>query len=167
MRRTFVAGAAVIVPIVLGVGIALAGGFQFNATATGAEEVPVRATSAVAKVNVKLDGEARTATYNLRVTEAIQNVLQSHLHRGAPGSNGPIAVWLYPAAPPASLLPGTTEGTLAKGEWTPASLCWSPTAPYCSAGVPNWDGSLPILSPATSTSTSTPWHTRAVKSAAR
>ena len=139
MRRTFVAGTAAMVPIVLGVGIALAGGFQFNATATGAEEVPPRASTAVAKVNVKLNREAGTASFNLRVTEAIENVLQAHLHRGVTGTNGPIAVWLYPAAPPASLIPGTTEGTLAKGEWTPASLCYSPTAPYCVNGAGDWD----------------------------
>ena len=57
---------------------------------------------------------ARTATYNLRITEPITNVLQAHLHRGAAGSNGPIAVWLYPSAPPASLIPGVTEGALAR-----------------------------------------------------
>ena len=97
-------------------------------------------STAAGKVNVKLDQEARTATYNLRITEPITNVLQAHLHRGAAGSNGPIAVWLYPSAPPASLIPGVTEGALAHGEFGPSNLCYSPTAPYCVNGVGNWDG---------------------------
>jgi hypothetical protein len=143
MRKSiFGAGVAV---AVLGVGgIALAGGFQFRATATPAEEVPppgvVIISTAEAMVNLKLDGEAETVEYNLRVTEPIQELRQAHLHRGPAGTNGPIAVWLYPAAPPQQLIPGVTEGTLAKGTLTPASLCFSATAPYCPGSVPNWDG---------------------------
>lgn len=138
MRKTIVGAAAAVVALGLG-GAAVAGGFQYRTTATGAEEVPVRSTTAEAKLNLKLDREAAQATYNLRITEPIENLTMAHLHRGAAGSNGPIAVWLYPSAPPLQLIPGTTEGRVAKGTIDAASLCYSPTAPYCSDGEGNWD----------------------------
>jgi len=125
-------------------GVAVAGGFQFKTTLTSSEEGPppgvvlVR-TTAEAKVNIKLDSANRTATYNLRVTEPITDVLQAHLHKGPPGEIGPVAVFLYPPAPPASLIPGITEGSLARGEFGPSNLCYAPTAPYCVNGVGQWD----------------------------
>jgi hypothetical protein len=146
MSRTFAwAVVAAIVALVLGVGLALAGGFMWRATATGAEEVPVRTTTAEAKLNLKIDAEARTAEYNLRITHPIDNITQSHLHVGPIGTNGPIAVWLYPAAPPLALIPGTSEGHLAKGEFGAADLCYSLTAPFCNNGTGNWAGFLTAL----------------------
>jgi hypothetical protein len=142
MRKTIVSAIAAVAAVAVG-SVVVAGGFQFRANLSSAEEVPppgvVIMSTAAGKVNVKVDSETRTATYNLRITEPITNVLQAHLHRGAAGTNGPIAVWLYPSAPPASLIPGVTEGALAHGEFGPQNLCYSPTAPYCVAGVGNWD----------------------------
>jgi hypothetical protein len=136
MRKATLSIAATVAVIGIG-GAALAGGFQYRTTATGAEEVPVRSTSAEAKINVMLgDG---SASYNLRFTEPISDVTQSHLHRAAVGVNGPIAVWLYPSAPPASLIPGVSEGRLIKSTFDAADLCYVPTAPYCVAGAGNWD----------------------------
>ena len=150
MRKTIVTAAAAAAVVAVGVtGSALAGGFQFNATATSAEEIPppgvVVVSDAEAKVNIKLDRANDSATYILRVTEPIENLTQSHLHRGAPGVNGPVAIFLYPAAPPMQLIPGTTEGIVRKGEWTQANLCYTPTAPYCVNGVGNWDAFIADL----------------------
>jgi len=138
MQKTVVAAAAIAAASFVFAGAAVAGGFQFRTTLTGAQEVPVKTTSAEAKLNVKLgDG---SATYNLRITSPIQNITQAHIHKGDPGVNGPIAVWLFPAAPPATLVPGTTEGRLAKGSFDADDLCYSATAPYCVNGHGNWDG---------------------------
>ncbi len=151
MRKPLVTAVAAAAVVAGGfAGSALAGGFQFNATATSAEEIPPDPTTVIvsdaeAKVNIKLDEEHDSATYILRVTEPIENLTQSHLHRGAPGVNGPVAIFLYPAAPPAQLIPGTTEGIVRKGEWTQANLCYAPAAPYCVEGVGNWDAFIADL----------------------
>jgi hypothetical protein len=56
----------------------------------------------------------------------IENVTQAHIHCCADtdGTAG-IVVWLYPAAPPAQLIPGRSDGVLAEGVITPASLVGS------------------------------------------
>lgn len=137
MRKTLITAATA--AVALGIGsVAVAGGFQYRTTATGEEEVPVRSTTAEAKLNLKVDRGGEQATYNLRITEPIVNLTMAHLHVGPVGSNGPVAVWLYPSAPPLQLIPGTTEGRVAKGSIEAASLCYSPTAPYCSNGAGDW-----------------------------
>ncbi len=142
MRKIIVGAIAAAAALTVG-GVALAGGFQFRTTLSSAEEVPpagvVIISTAEGKVKIKVDEKSRTAKYDLKITEPINNVLQAHLHRGASGSNGPIAVWLYPSAPPLSLIPGVTEGRLARGEFGPSNLCFSSTAPYCTNGVGDWD----------------------------
>ena len=45
----------------------------------------------------------------------IENVTMAHIHLAPAGTNGPVVVWLYPAAPPAVLLPGRTDGIVAEG----------------------------------------------------
>jgi hypothetical protein len=141
MRRTIVA--AGVAAAVIGVGGAtLAGGFQYRTTATGAEEVPVRSTSAEAKINLKVEGDS--VTYNLRITEPIDNLTMAHLHAAPAGQNGPIAVWLYPDAPPAQLIPGTTEGRLVKGVIEPSDLCAGASV-FCGGGQPDWDAFLAAL----------------------
>ena len=38
----------------------------------------------------------------------------AHIHLApTPGANGGIVVWLYPSGPPASLIPGRSDGVLA------------------------------------------------------
>lgn len=138
MRKTILGVAAAVALVGIG-GVAVAGGFQYRTTATGAEEVPVRSTSAEAKLNLKLDRRSDSATYNLRITEPIEDAFMSHLHKATVGANGPIAVWLYPSAPPGVPIPGSFTGQLAKETFGPESLCYSPTAPYCVAGEGNWD----------------------------
>jgi hypothetical protein len=136
MRRTFLGVAAAVAVMGIG-GAAVAGGFQYRTTATGAEEVPVRSTSAEAKINIKVG--PGSATYNLRFTEPITDVTQAHLHRGDPGTNGPIVVWLYPSAPPLSLVPGESEGRFVRSTLDTTSLCIAPSSPYCVGGVGDWD----------------------------
>jgi hypothetical protein len=53
----------------------------------------------------------------------IENVTMAHIHiSDTPGGNGPPAVWLYPSAPPASLIPGKFRGILAEGVFAESEL---------------------------------------------
>jgi hypothetical protein len=68
---------------------------------------------------VQSDG---TVSYRLNVAN-IENVTQAHIHCCA-GENATagISVWLYPSAPPLSLIPGRSQGTLASGVITDAQV---------------------------------------------
>ena len=52
----------------------------------------------------------------------ITNVIMGHIHIGAPGVAGPVAVWLYPAAPPPVAIPGAYSGLVGQGTITAANF---------------------------------------------
>ena len=81
-------------------------------TLHGKNEVPVRVTTAYGQATFQLVGDS--ITYRL-VVHAVDNVLQAHIHVGATGVNGGIVAWLYPSAPPATLIPGRFKGVLGQG----------------------------------------------------
>lgn len=112
---TFVLGAVV-------VGAAVAGlNRNWSTHARGSLEVPVRDTDAQAQAIFQLSKDGTELHYKL-IASNIENVLQSHIHLGAPGVNGPIVLWLYPSAPPAQLIPGRSDGVLNEGTATAADL---------------------------------------------
>jgi CHRD domain len=80
----------------------------------GGEENPANESQAQGQAIFRLSEDGTELQYKLIVAN-IENVLQSHIHMAAPGVNGGIVVWLYPSAPPASLIPGRTDGILAEG----------------------------------------------------
>jgi glucose/arabinose dehydrogenase len=66
--------------------------------------------------------DENTLSYELKV-QGIENVTQAHIHVATePGGSGPPAVWLYPAAPPAAVIPGEFIGVLGAGEITAADF---------------------------------------------
>jgi len=71
----------------------------FVATLSGAEEVPARGTGANGSAQFIVEGNQ--ITYAIEVDD-ITSIIQAHIHTGAPGVNGPVRLFLYPA-PPASL----------------------------------------------------------------
>jgi hypothetical protein len=87
----------------------------------GDEEVPARDTAAQGQAIFQINEDGTAISYKLNVAN-IENVLQAHIHLAAAGVNGGIVAWLYPAAPPAQLIPGRTQGTLGEGEITASSL---------------------------------------------
>ncbi len=61
-------------------------------------------------------------SYELKA-QGIENVTQAHIHiANDPGGDGGVAVWLYPPAPPAQLIPGEFTGQLGGGDFTAADF---------------------------------------------
>jgi hypothetical protein len=94
---------------------------HFKAHASGRDEVPANSSRAQGQAQFWLSDDGESIRYRLIVAN-IHNVTQAHIHRGAPGVSGGIVVWLYPAAPPAQLIPGRTQGVLFEGTITDADV---------------------------------------------
>jgi hypothetical protein len=93
----------------------------YVAPMSGAQEVPAVDSLARGQTVFRVSADATSIDYRLVVAN-IQNVTQAHIHMGPAGENGPVVAWLYPAAPPAQLIPGRTSGILAVGTITDADL---------------------------------------------
>ncbi|PYO05977.1 MAG: hypothetical protein DMD30_13415, partial [Gemmatimonadetes bacterium] len=68
------------------------------------------------------------------IASNIDNIIMSHIHCGAAGTNGPIRMWLYPGTPGPTGAPGPSgtgphNGVLASGTF-------SPTGVVCPDGTP-------------------------------
>ena len=97
------------------VGVAVAGmNRNWSTHANGSLEVPVRDTSAQAQAIFHLSKDGTELQYKL-IASNIENVVQAHIHRGVPGVNGPIGVFLYGLVPPGG---GRTDGVLSQGTIT-------------------------------------------------
>jgi hypothetical protein len=109
------------------VSVAAAAQRNFRAHLSGAEEVPpagvVVETLAQGQAIFQLSKDGDAIHYKLIVAN-IENVFMAHIHKGARGTNGPVAVWLYPStAPvPGPLGQGRTDGVLVEGTFTAANL---------------------------------------------
>jgi hypothetical protein len=88
---------------------------------SGDEQVPRTASRGMGFASFELAPAGNALQYYLFV-DNIQNVLMAHIHIGAAGQNGPVAVWLYPAAPPARLISGTVSGFIGQGTITTANF---------------------------------------------
>lgn len=83
-------------------------------------------TKAQGQAIFELSKDGTSLHYKLIVAN-IENVTQSHLHRitDPTATTGGVVVWLYPSAPPSQLIPGRSNGPLAEGTITSASLVGS------------------------------------------
>jgi hypothetical protein len=96
---------------------------NFVATLDGDQEVsavPV-VTRGTGSAHFQLSRDGTELSYRLIVSN-IENVTMSHIHLAPAGANGPVVVWLYPSGPPPQLIAGRTQGILAEGTITDASL---------------------------------------------
>jgi hypothetical protein len=94
---------------------------NFVTHATGSQEVPANDSRAQGQAVFQLSADGTELSYRLIVAN-IQNVTQAHIHLAPAGANGPVVVWLYPAAPPAQLIPGRFQGVLGEGVITAANF---------------------------------------------
>ena len=94
---------------------------NFRAHLSGDQEVPPNASLAQGQAIFQLSKDGSELSYKLIVAN-LENLHMAHIHRAAAGVNGGVVVWLYPSAPPAVLLPGTTNGVLAEGVIKAADL---------------------------------------------
>lgn len=94
---------------------------SFRTHASGGEEVPANTSTAQGQAIFQLSPDGTALSYRLIVAN-IENVTQAHIHLAAEGVNGPVVVWLYPSAPPAQLIPGSSQGTLNSGVITESNL---------------------------------------------
>ncbi len=122
-KLRFTIMALAVVAIVAVAGAAIAQSNRNNSThLSGRFQVPVALdTQAQGEAIFQLNKEGTALEYKLNVAN-INNVFMAHIHYGAPNANGPIIVWLYPSAPPASPIPGRFDGVLAQGTITAANV---------------------------------------------
>jgi len=93
-------------------------GDHFNPKLLGSQEVPARDTHAHGRAIFHVANDGQSVDYTLVVNE-IMNVRQSHIHIGAPGTNGPIVVFLYGPVPAGG---GPIDGMIAHGTFTAANM---------------------------------------------
>ena len=94
---------------------------NFHAHLDGKDQVPPAKTKAQGEALFNLSKDGDSIHYKITVAN-IENVTMSHIHEGAVGANGSVVVWLYPSAPPPKLISGKSNGVLAEGTITSASL---------------------------------------------
>jgi hypothetical protein len=94
---------------------------NFRAHLSGDQEVPPNESIAQGQAIFQLSKDGTELKYKLIVAN-LENLHMAHIHLAPMGSNGGVVVWLYPSAPPAVMLPGTTNGVLAEGVITNANL---------------------------------------------
>ena len=94
---------------------------NFRTQLSGDQEVPPVETNATGQAIFQLRKNGTELHYRLIVAN-IENVTMAHIHLAPAGANGPVVAWLYPSGPPAQLIPGPSNGVLAQGVITSASL---------------------------------------------
>jgi hypothetical protein len=122
-RLRFVLVAAVAALTVAGIAVAVPTSMKFSVHTTGAFEVPMRDTDARGQAIFTLSRDGQSLGYVIGV-DSIENVTMAHIHRGPPGMNGDIVVWLYPTTANAPAAPGggPVSGVLARGTITEDDL---------------------------------------------
>jgi glucose/arabinose dehydrogenase len=89
---------------------------ELTAAASGTD------STATGRALLKVNAAGDLMSYQLNI-ENIENVTMAHIHIAEnPGGDGPPAVWLYPSAPPAELIPGPFSGLLGQGSFTDTEL---------------------------------------------
>ncbi len=94
---------------------------SWYAPLSGDESVPRVNSQGTGFASFGLAQGGNTLEYALFVTN-IQNVQMAHIHIAPAGQNGPVAVWLYPSAPPARLIAGAVSGFIGQGTITQANF---------------------------------------------
>lgn len=137
MKRTTSILLTVLGALVLSFSLVSAAVLNYRAHLSGRYEIPfVVDTKAQGQALFQMKDDGTGMSYKVNVAN-LENITMAHIHRmPASGTgNGPIIAWLYPSAPPAVLIPGTTNGTLAEGVLTDGNVILD----YNGDGVKNLD----------------------------
>jgi hypothetical protein len=94
---------------------------------SNAEEVPRNNSTATGMASFQLAPGGAGLLFWLSV-DNLNNVQMAHIHIAPAGQNGPVAVWLYPAAPPPRLIQGVSNAMIGSGTITPANFAGGPLA---------------------------------------
>lgn len=101
--------------------VSASGATTFHATMSGKNQSPPIDTPAHGTATFTLSKSGKSLRFRLYVAD-IDNVSMAHIHIGAAGQEGPVAVWLYPSHPPAQVKKGKFTGELATGVITARQL---------------------------------------------
>ncbi|MBN2548900.1 MAG: CHRD domain-containing protein [Anaerolineales bacterium] len=110
--------------LVLSFSLVSAAVLNYRAHLSGQYEIPFLVdTQAQGQAFFQVLDDGMGVSYKVNVAN-LENITMAHIHLlPASGTgNGSIIVWLYPSAPPAVLIPGTTNGTLVEGVFTNANV---------------------------------------------
>ena len=122
----------------IAVGTAVAGlNSNWSTHARGSLEVPARDTHGQGQAIFHLSDNGTELEYKL-IASNIENIFMAHIHKGVPGANGPIVVWLYPSTTPnvtGSLGTGRTDGVLVTGTIDASDIAPSAPAGYTFANL--------------------------------
>ncbi len=90
---------------------------------SGDLEVPANASAGQGQASFHLSEDGTEVEYKLNVAN-IENVIVAHIHRGTPGVNGPVGVFLYPSSSPGTVPPGggRIDGRIVSGTFTAANF---------------------------------------------
>lgn len=90
---------------------------NFESDLLGENEVPAVVTDTIGEIKVEVDDEMTMADFKLEVRDGIA-IVQSHLHCGAVGENGPVVAFLF------GNIPGgfDVDGDLAEFTLTDANM---------------------------------------------
>lgn len=120
MNRKFLVVLFIVIPMILSSTLAYARPMTF--TAHMSRELPGVETLGQGQSIFKVSADGNSVSFRINVAN-ISDITMAHIHISAtPGGNGPPAVWLYPSAPPAMLIPGRTQGTLMAGTFDAADF---------------------------------------------
>ena len=103
---------------------------RFHVRLTGDQQVPAVDTTAFGFAEVQLSEDNNTLSFEVVVCN-IANVIASHIHVGAAGTNGPVVLPFFGSSSPFNSTRGC--GTLAEGTRTSANLVARPEA-----GINTW-----------------------------
>ena len=116
-RRTTILTAGVAIGLAAGIGgcsssTSASSATKFLASMSGSSEVPAVSTSAGGAASVELSGTS--LTYSVSVTNLSGPPLFSHIHIGAPGTNGPVR-FNFCGTSDTPACTATTSGVIASG----------------------------------------------------
>jgi len=131
IKRALVAVGLTALVAVSGAGAAVADApaTHFKANLTGAQEVPPTGSAATGTFQLRLTDNGNKLHFRLR-TEGMGRIIQSHIHIGAPGTNGPVVVFFFAPTPNTADKAITGEDFEVAGVRTPADFSFPAGVTY-------------------------------------